>query len=123
MTASNHTPLPWKMAARYSQTYDSYSYVIYTGEEDPGDYEVRNASQAQGVIMEDHPFYNVAPSEEDARFIFRACNSHYALQDELEQAALELDEAAKILSDSHPSTAHVLRIAADRKRAAAKGAA
>lgn len=61
-------------------------------------------------------------SDANAQLIVTAGNSHDGLLGALEQAALELEEASKILQPLRPGCADIFETAAEQKRAAIKAA-
>jgi len=66
--------------------------------------------------------FSTAAQIRHAECIVTAVNSHDGLLEALEQAALELEEAANVLSNSLPSLASIFETAAEQKRATIKAA-
>lgn len=107
---TQHTPTPW----------------IFYGEED-GDTgvitcEVLGPTEGVVAYVNDPSLGDDDVMIANAEFIVTAVNSHEELLEALEQAALELEEAANVLTNSLPSLASIYRVAAESKRAAIKSA-
>jgi hypothetical protein len=82
------SPTPWKLIDRKSEEYDSHSYSIICGEP-PEDLEDLNRYKQDLLIMDNHPYYNTAPSLADAKLIVRCVNE----RDELVEFVKEFAES------------------------------
>ncbi|MCK5445110.1 MAG: hypothetical protein KAI73_05755 [Rhodospirillaceae bacterium] len=114
---TEHTPIPWNVETGNADG----DKLIWIGSPGNDICDLYHKRAEHGVDLVEH-FHLKENAEANAEFIVTAVNSHDGLLEALEQAAMELEEASKILQPLRPGCADIFETAAEQKRAAIKAA-